>query len=160
MNWIEQLFSNAQQWVFERAIEPVMFAAGLGNLLEDGYDAAGWLIAGLAQLVVMVGLIGPLQRWRPVEAVTDRRAIRIDILYTLLHRLVRKRALAFQRQGRLYEFRPLVAEDDCEHAAASSFLSRFFNGELAPLLARFVEREQLTPGQVERLKRILDGEEP
>jgi len=37
--------------------------------------------------VVLVALIGPLQRWRAVEPVTDRRAIRIDVLYTLIHRL-------------------------------------------------------------------------
>jgi sterol desaturase/sphingolipid hydroxylase (fatty acid hydroxylase superfamily) len=35
----------------------------------------------------MLAVIGPLQRWRPVEPVTDRRAIRTDILYTLIHRL-------------------------------------------------------------------------
>ncbi|MDB5861401.1 MAG: fatty acid hydroxylase, partial [Ramlibacter sp.] len=29
----------------------------------------------------------PLQRWKPAEPVTDRRAIRTDIVYTLLHRL-------------------------------------------------------------------------
>jgi sterol desaturase/sphingolipid hydroxylase (fatty acid hydroxylase superfamily) len=36
---------------------------------------------------VLVALIGPLQRWRPAEPVVDRPAIRIDILYTLIHRL-------------------------------------------------------------------------
>jgi len=87
MDWIENVFSNGQAALFESVFEPVMFALGLGNLLEDGYTAAGWLMVGLLQLVVLVGLIGPLQRWRPVEAVTDRRAIRIDMLYTLVHRL-------------------------------------------------------------------------
>ena len=87
MDAIEQGFATAQQAIFETLIEPVLFAAGLGNLLEDGYTAAGWLIAGLLQLVVIVAVIGPLQHWRPVEAVTDRRAIRVDILYTLIHRL-------------------------------------------------------------------------
>jgi BlaI family penicillinase repressor len=94
-----------------------------------------------------------------VEALEGRTDWKPKTIHTLLSRLVRKGALAFQRQGRLYEFRPLVAAEDCEHAVARSFLSRFFDGELAPLLTRFVEREKLTPGQVERLKRILDGEE-
>jgi sterol desaturase/sphingolipid hydroxylase (fatty acid hydroxylase superfamily) len=49
--------------------------------------ATGWLLVGLLQLAVLVAVIGPLQRWRPVEAVTDRAAIRTDILYTLIHRL-------------------------------------------------------------------------
>jgi hypothetical protein len=32
-------------------------------------------------------VIGALERWRPVEPVTDRAAVRVDILYTLIHRL-------------------------------------------------------------------------
>jgi sterol desaturase/sphingolipid hydroxylase (fatty acid hydroxylase superfamily) len=42
---------------------------------------------GLLQIAVMVAVIVPLQRWRPVEPVVDRQAIRVDILYTLIHRL-------------------------------------------------------------------------
>lgn len=87
MDWFENLFSTAQQWLFEAAIQPAMFALGLGNLLEDGYAATGWLLVGLIQIAVLVAVIGPLQRWRPVEAVADRRAIRTDMLYTLIHRL-------------------------------------------------------------------------
>jgi sterol desaturase/sphingolipid hydroxylase (fatty acid hydroxylase superfamily) len=36
---------------------------------------------------VLIAVIGPLQRWRPAEPVVDRRAIRTDVLYTLIHRL-------------------------------------------------------------------------
>jgi sterol desaturase/sphingolipid hydroxylase (fatty acid hydroxylase superfamily) len=64
-----------------------MFATGLGNFLEDGFDATGWFLVALLQLAVMVAVILPLQRWRPVEPVTDRQAIRTDIVYTLIHRL-------------------------------------------------------------------------
>lgn len=32
-------------------------------------------------------VIGPLQKWRPVELVVDRAAVRVDVLYTLIHRL-------------------------------------------------------------------------
>ncbi|WP_440108796.1 sterol desaturase family protein [Acidovorax sp. BL-A-41-H1] len=87
MDWWSNGFDAAQQWVFEHAMQPVMFWAGLGNHLETGYEAAGWLLVGLLQLVVIIGLIGPLQRLRPVEAVSDRATIRTDILYTLIHRL-------------------------------------------------------------------------
>ena len=87
MDWIDSVFSAGQQWLFEAVLSPLMFAAGLGNLLEDGYSATGWLLVGVLQLVVMVAVIGPLQRWRPVEPVTDRRAIVTDVLYTLVHRL-------------------------------------------------------------------------
>ena len=81
------LFSHAQEWLFETLIEPVAFQFGMGNLLEDGYTATGWLIAGLLQIATLVLLIGPAQRLWPAEQVKDRAAVRVDILYTLLHRL-------------------------------------------------------------------------
>jgi len=87
MNALEEIFGAAQQWLFEAAVQPVMFAVGLGHLLEDGYAATGWLLVGLVQIAVMLAVIGPLQRWRPVEAVTDPGAIRTDVVYTLVHRL-------------------------------------------------------------------------
>ena len=87
MDWFEDIFSAAQQWLFEALIQPAMFALGMGHLLEDGFAASGWLLVGLVQVVILIAVIGPLQRWRPVEPVTDRRTIRTDILYTLIHRL-------------------------------------------------------------------------
>ena len=87
MDFLANLFSSVQEWLFESFIQPVMFASGLGNLLVEGYTATGWLLVGVLQLVILVAVIGPLQRWRPVEAVTDRAAVRVDILYTVIHRL-------------------------------------------------------------------------
>ena len=60
---------------------------GQANVLEDGYAATGWLLVGLLQLGVMVTVIGPLERWRPVEPLRDRGAVHVDMLYTLIHRL-------------------------------------------------------------------------
>ena len=76
--WQEALFA----WV-----APLLFSLGLGNFLEDAYAASAWLLAGLLQISVLLLVIGPLQRWRPVEPVTDRATIRTDIIYTLIHRL-------------------------------------------------------------------------
>ena len=36
---------------------------------------------------MLLAVIGPLQRWRPLQPMLDRAAVRTDILYTLLHRL-------------------------------------------------------------------------
>jgi sterol desaturase/sphingolipid hydroxylase (fatty acid hydroxylase superfamily) len=85
--WFEDIFSVAQQWLFETLMQPAMFALGLGHLLEEGYAASGWLLVGLVQIAVLVAVVGPLQRWRPVEPVTDRATIRTDVLYTVIHRL-------------------------------------------------------------------------
>jgi len=87
MDWLSDLFSSLQQWLFEAAIQPLVYAIGLGGWVEDAFDATGWLLVGLIQIALLIAVIGPLQRWRPAEPVVDRRAIRTDILYTLIHRL-------------------------------------------------------------------------
>ena len=87
MEWITDQFVALQQWVFEAAVQPLVYAVGLGGWGEDAFDATGWLLIGLIEVLVLLAVIGPLQRWRPAEAVSDRGAIRTDIVYTLIHRL-------------------------------------------------------------------------
>ena len=87
MDWLFEPLALVQQWLFESLIQPLAFALGLGHRLENAYDATGWLLVGLLQLLVLVVLIGPLQRWRPVEPITDRSTVRTDMIYTVIHRL-------------------------------------------------------------------------
>ncbi|MDP1742119.1 sterol desaturase family protein [Polaromonas sp.] len=87
MDGLAEIFGVVQQWLFEAAVQRALFALGLGNLLEDGYEATAWFLVGVIQIAVLLAVIGPLQRWRPVEPVLDRATIRTDMLYTVIHRL-------------------------------------------------------------------------
>ncbi len=80
-------FAQVQQALFEHVVQPLVFGLGLGNLVEDAFDATGWLLVGGLQLLIMLVVFRSLERWRPVEAVHDRAAVRVDVLYTLIHRL-------------------------------------------------------------------------
>ena len=103
---------------------------------------------------------GPMTTNQVVAALESRTHWKPKTVQTLLTRLARKGALAFEKQGREYCFRPLVTAADCEHAITQSFLGRFFDGELAPFLSRFVERERLSAKEIRELKRILDRGKP
>ena len=81
------LFGRVQQVVFEAVVQPLGYALGFSNLLEDAYAATGWLLVGLLEIALIAVVIGTLQRLRPYEPVTDPGAVRVDIVYTLLHRL-------------------------------------------------------------------------
>ena len=87
MDALIDLFENTQAALYEGVMQPLAFVLGLGNRLEDLFDATGWLLVGLIQIAVMLAVIGPLQRWRPVEPLTDKHAVRTDVIYTLIHRL-------------------------------------------------------------------------
>jgi BlaI family transcriptional regulator, penicillinase repressor len=112
-----------------------------------------------AELVVMkvVWSRPPVTANQVVGALENQTDWKPRTIQTLLSRLVQKGALAFERKGREYWFRPLIAAEDFVHAASRSFLHRLFDGEIAPFLACFLEREKLTPRELEELRRILDG---
>ncbi len=76
-----------------------------------------------------------------------------------LNRLVKKKALGFKKEGRAYLYRPLVQESECVEVASQSFLERVFGGSLKPMLAHFVERKKLSPGEIRELKQLLEQEE-
>ena len=113
--------------------------------------------------------------WEVMRVVWDRhpitaaevieRLVRQDATWhpktvrTLLARLVKKNALDYEAQGRLYVYEPKVSERDCVAAASDSFLGRVFGGSLKPMLAHFVQHRKLSRKEIAELKRILDGEE-
>jgi BlaI family transcriptional regulator, penicillinase repressor len=78
---------------------------------------------------------------------------------TLLNRLIKKRALGFQKEGRAYLYEPLIAEKDCVTAESNSFLDRVFGGSLKPMLAHFVENRRLSPGEIAELKVLIKQQE-
>ena len=95
LDFVVSLYSQAQQLLFEEILVPLLFAAGMANFLEDAQVASGWFVMGCVQLLLIVTVIGTLQRWRPVQPVHDHATVRTDILYTLLHRLGLFRLLVF-----------------------------------------------------------------
>jgi BlaI family transcriptional regulator, penicillinase repressor len=96
----------------------------------------------------VVGVLERKMRWRP------------KTIQTLLRRLAHKEALAYAKVGREFHYRPLVDPEHCTHAASRSFLDRFFGGSVAPFLACFLEREELSPAEISELRRILDEKRP
>lgn len=74
---------------------------------------------------------------------------------TLLNRLLKKKAIAADRDGRRYLYRPLVQRSDYIHAASSSLLDRLFDGRVAPLVAHFSKHRKLSSKDIAELKRLI-----
>jgi sterol desaturase/sphingolipid hydroxylase (fatty acid hydroxylase superfamily) len=80
-------FDLAAGWLQETVVIPVLYDLGLMRW-ED--LAAGWTlfaVYGAAQVALTLAICLPLERWRPIEVWPDRRAIGVDIFYTLLSRV-------------------------------------------------------------------------
>jgi BlaI family penicillinase repressor len=73
----------------------------------------------------------------------------------LLNRLLKKNAIAAEKEGRRFLYRPLVAQGDYVHAESQGLLDRLFDGRLAPLVSHFSQRERLSAEDVAALRAIL-----
>ena len=74
---------------------------------------------------------------------------------TLLNRLVSKGALGYEKDGRAYQYFPLIAEQDYQLEQSRSFVERIFSGRIAPLVAGFASQKKLTEDDVAQLKQLI-----
>lgn len=75
---------------------------------------------------------------------------------TLLNRLFKKGAIAAEREGKRYLYRPLLKRADYVTSESKSLLDRLFDGRVAPLVAHFSERHKLTKKDLAELKRLIE----
>jgi predicted transcriptional regulator len=75
----------------------------------------------------------------------------------LLNRLLKKNAIAADKDGRRFLYRPVVVQGDYVHAESQGLLDRLFDGRLAPLVSHFSQRERLSDEDVAELRRILEA---
>ena len=110
-----------------------------------------WRQSPLTALEVFEGLEGQSD-WHP-------KTVR-----TLLGRLLAKGVLKREKRGGVFRFAPQASEEECVREEGTSFLQRCFGGNARPMLAHFIEQENLTPEDIESLRAMLDqksgGETP
>jgi BlaI family transcriptional regulator, penicillinase repressor len=76
---------------------------------------------------------------------------------TLLNRLLKKRAIAAERDGKRYLYRPLLKRNDYVHSESKTLLDRLFDGRVAPLVAHFSQSRKLTKKDLAELKALIEG---
>jgi BlaI family transcriptional regulator, penicillinase repressor len=101
----------------------------------------------------------PLSAADVVESLRDETQWNPRTIKTLLARLVKKKALAYEVSGNRYLYRPKVAREHCVRRESQSFLHRVFGGQAGPMLNYFVRTTRLTPQEIAELERILSRKE-
>ena len=76
-------------------------------------------------------------------------------IQTLIKRLVTKGALAYEKQGRIFVYTPLVKENEYINQQSNSFLNRFYDGDISAMLSTYLENDQLSETELQHLRSIL-----
>ncbi|KMZ55726.1 BlaI/MecI/CopY family transcriptional regulator [Dorea sp. D27] len=76
---------------------------------------------------------------------------------TLIKRLVNKGALTYEKQSRVFVYTPLVEEQEYVNAESSSFLKRFYNGDITAMLSAYLEEDRLSEEDIRSLRSLLSS---
>ncbi|WP_109126321.1 sterol desaturase family protein [Dyella sp. C11] len=87
INAFEDGIAALQTWLYVDAVQPLLYHLGLMGYDEDAYDALYWVIVGVVQIAVMYAVLRPWEALMPAEKWSDRRATRVDVVYTWIAKL-------------------------------------------------------------------------
>ncbi len=76
---------------------------------------------------------------------------------TMLHRLVKKGALATKPIGKKYRYTAAVRRNTCVRKASRSFVDRVFGGDAAPALLHLVKDSKLSEAELAELRELLNA---
>ena len=97
----------------------------------------------------------PLTVGQIVERVQSTTEWHENTIKTLLLRLVGKKAVRRQRNGKRYFYEPLVSRETVVSTETEGLLSRFFGGDMPALIAHFADQQKLSRRDIEELEKLL-----
>lgn len=98
----------------------------------------------------------PLTAERVIEKIASSQGWTEATVKTLLNRLLKKKAVTVKRDGRRYLYRPKLKRTDYVSAESRDLLDRLFDGKLAPFIAHFSERQNLSAEEIAELKKLIE----
>jgi BlaI family transcriptional regulator, penicillinase repressor len=96
---------------------------------------------------------------REITAELSRSApVAHSTVQTLLRKLEAKGAVTHDVEDRTFIFRPLFQPSDLKASATRDLLSRLFDGSVSALLTHLLKHEEITPEELEELRRLINDE--
>ena len=78
-------------------------------------------------------------------------------IQTLIKRLVTKGALTYEKQSRVFVYTPLVQESEYISQESTSFLNRYYDGDITAMLSAYIENDKLSETEIDTLRSLLSG---
>lgn len=76
-------------------------------------------------------------------------------IQTLIKRLVTKGALTYEKQSRMFVYTPVVKESEYIGQESSSFLNRYYDGDITAMVSAYIENDKLSESELDTLRALL-----
>lgn len=107
------------------------------------------------EVMKIVWKYAPISTNEITEKLTQTTSWSPKTIQTLIKRLVNKGALSYEKQSRVFIYTPLVKESEYISQESSSFLKRFYNGDITAMLSAYIENDKLSESEIDNLRSIL-----
>ena len=108
------------------------------------------------QVMKIIWKYAPIITTEVIEKLVETSTWSPKTIQTMLLRLVKKGALTYEKNSRVFVYTPLVKEEEYVARESSSFLNRFYNGTLNSMVLNFLENDKLSEDDIEELREILN----
>nr|WP_308624081.1 BlaI/MecI/CopY family transcriptional regulator [uncultured Eisenbergiella sp.] len=109
------------------------------------------------QVMKIVWEHAPVSTNQVTESLTRTTKWSPKTIQTMLKRLVQKKALTYEKEGRVFIYTSLFGQEEYVNQESRHFLQRFFNGSMTSMLASFLDTETLTRQDLEELKDLISA---
>ena len=98
----------------------------------------------------------PLSAQEITERLAERQPdVHPTTVKTLISGLLKKEALSYLEQNRKYYYSPAISRDEFYKHRTTSFVDRFFDGELTPLVSYYCRQKPLDDRDLAELKALV-----
>ncbi|MBN1972884.1 MAG: BlaI/MecI/CopY family transcriptional regulator [Sedimentisphaerales bacterium] len=98
----------------------------------------------------------PLSASEIFEMLKDKTTWNNRTVRSFLDRLEQKKAVAKEKKHGVNVYIPLLKRKQCLRKESRSFLERFFSGNPVSMMSHFIEKEDLSNEQIEKLQELLE----
>lgn len=94
-----------------------------------------------------------------LDSISQAPSIAYNSVLTTIRVLERKGYLKHLKDGRAHVYTPLVGKQEATRSEIRHLVSRFFKDSHEQLVLNVLEDQSLEPGEIKRLRRMLDRSE-
>lgn len=99
---------------------------------------------------------GPVVAEQVVVALHETQHWQTATVKTLLNRLLKKGAIAAQKDGRRFLYSAILPREAWLARESESLVQRLFGGRIAPLVAHFGSQRKLSRADIAELRKLID----
>lgn len=109
------------------------------------------------EVMKLIWYKNPITSDEIINSLSEKMSWNPQTIKTFITRLVKKKAISYNRVGRNYLYYPIVTQKEYVKVENKSFLKKIYDGAVDRLVYNFIEQEDLSEEDIDKLQKMLEN---